>query len=197
MMAVEGMTLAGEVQQLRPRAGAGVAEGDAARFETFVARHEPRVRRLAHRLLGWRGGDDVDDVVQDVFLAALEHLHRFRGDASIETWLTSVALNRCRTHRRRQLLRLRWFGNRGNHAAAAVGEAADRRAVADETSARVRGAVQALGAKDREVIVLFYLEEMPVARIAELLSISRGAVDVRLHRARRRLKEKLSKDVSS
>ena len=47
------------------------------------------------------------------------------------------------------------------------------------------------------MIVLFYLEEMPVARIAELLSISRGAVDVRLHRARLRLKEKLAKDVSS
>ena len=62
----------------------------------------------------------------------------------------------------------------------------------DETSAKVRSAVQALGAKDREVIVLYYLEELPAAEIAELLGLSANAVDVRLHRARARLKEKLA-----
>jgi RNA polymerase sigma-70 factor (ECF subfamily) len=154
-------------------------------------------------LLGWRAAD-VDDVVQDVFLAALEHLHAFRGDASIETWLTTVALNRCRTHRRRQLFRLRWLSRFKNRAACGFADAAapdpaagspDVRALREEIAATVRSAVQALSAKDREVIVLFYLEELPAARIAELLSISRGAVDVRLHRARQGLKEKLAKDV--
>lgn len=164
-----------------------------ADFEALVAEHEPRIRRLAYRLLGWRGGGvgdasgDVDDVVQDVFLAALTHLDRLRGHASVATWLVTVTLNRCRTHRRRKLLTLRWL-LAAREEPAPPADAAPRR---DETSARVREAVAGLPAKDREVIVLYYLEALPTAEIAVLLNLSAGAVDVRLHRARRRLKESL------
>ena len=52
--------------------------------------------------------------------------------------------------------------------------------------------VRALRPKDREVIVLFYLEDFSAQRIAELLGISRGAVEVRLHRARAQLKHQLA-----
>ena len=156
-------------------------------FEQLVALHAPRIRRLAFRLLGWRG--DVDDVVQDVFLAALDRMHRFRGDAKVATWLTSITLNRCRSHRRRQLLRMRFLTRtptpRFSHAA-------DQQPMRDETSAHVRRAVQSLPPKDREVIVLFYLEGQSAAQIAELLDISRGAAEVRLHRARARLKKLLA-----
>src|SRR5438874_10543703 len=123
-------------------------------FEQLVALHEPRIRRLAYRLLGWRG--DVDDVVQDVFLTALARIGTFRGEASIATWLTSVTINRCRTNRRRRLLRLRWLARRPKPDCA---QPADQRSMRDEVSARVRSAVRALRPKDREVIVLFYLED--------------------------------------
>jgi RNA polymerase sigma-70 factor (ECF subfamily) len=175
-------------------AGEGIAqprEDDAparvADFDQLVALHEPRIRRLAFRLLGWSG--DVDDVVQDVFLAALARIGKFRGDASIATWLTSITINRCRTDRRRRLLRLRWLARRAKPESA---QPADQRSMRDEVSARVRSAVRALRPKDREVIVLFYLEDFSAQHIAELLSISRGAVEVRLHRARARLKNQLA-----
>jgi RNA polymerase sigma-70 factor (ECF subfamily) len=178
----EGAALAGDGgYELREPAA-------AASFEQLVALHEPRVRRLAHRLLGWRGGGDVDDVVQEVFLVLLNKLDCFRGESSLATWLTRVTINRCRTHQRTRWLRLRL--HRPPHFSEA-GPPADQHAVRDEVNARVRSAVAALGARDREVIVLFYLEELPSSDIAALLGISSGAVDVRLHRARRRLKEKL------
>jgi RNA polymerase sigma-70 factor (ECF subfamily) len=149
--------------------------------------HAPRVRRLAYRLLGWHG--DVDDVVQDVFLAALTSIKRFRRDASIATWLSAITINRCRAHRRKRLLQLRWFqrGVRFDDE-----PPADQTSLNDETSARVRHAVRALRLKDREVIVLYYLEKLSAANIATLLRISRGAVEVRLHRARGRLRESLA-----
>jgi RNA polymerase sigma-70 factor (ECF subfamily) len=172
---------------------AGMDEALAAEttsFEQLVAAHEPRVRRLAHRLLGWHeGASDVDDVVQDVFLAALKNLSRFRGEASIATWLTRVTINRCRTHRRRQFLRLRWLRRQRSPADAPPADESD---VAKETSSKVRLAVQQLSARDREVIVLFHLEELCASEIIALLGISRGAFDVRLHRARQRLKTKLA-----
>jgi RNA polymerase sigma factor (sigma-70 family) len=174
-------------------AGEGIAQprGDApariADFDELVAMHEPRIRRLAHRLLGWNG--DVDDIVQDVFLAALARIEKFRGEASIATWLTSVTINRCRTDRRRRFLRLRWLAR---HPKSEAAQPADQRSMDDEISARVRSAVGALQRKDREVIVLFYLENCSAQQIAELLEISRGAVEVRLHRARARLKQQLA-----
>ncbi len=58
-------------------------------------------------------------------------------------------------------------------------------------AALVRKAVAALRMKDREVVVLFYLEQRPAAEIAALLDTSLNAIEVRLHRARRRLKDQL------
>jgi RNA polymerase sigma-70 factor (ECF subfamily) len=164
--------------------------GEAASFEQLVRLHDPKVRRLTYRLLGWRSGD-VDDVVQDVFLALLKRLGTFRGDASLATWITTVTLNRCRTHRRRQWVRLRWLKSCLNGEQAQSRDENDRME-SDDTAAEVRVAVQALKPRDREVIVLFYLEQLPVAEVAALLRLRNNAVEVRLHRARQRLKGMLA-----
>jgi RNA polymerase sigma-70 factor (ECF subfamily) len=161
--------------------------GDRAAFERVVALYERRVARLAHRLLGWIG--DVDDVVQDVFLAVYEQSHKFRGDSELWPWLTAITVNKCRSRLRRHFLKLRWL--RSVDPFTAHEAEADRDSLRDETSAKVRTAVRALPARDREVIVLYYLEDRPVAEISQLLGSSENAIDVRLHRARKRLKELL------
>ena len=159
-------------------------------FDAFVAAHESRVRRLAFRLLGWRGDMfDVDDVVQDVFLAAFKRLETFRGDSQVQTWLAAVTINRCRTYQRRQVLRLKWF--RRQKQVERSGGGSDEKSLREETHERVRAAIAALRPKDREVIVLFYLEELSIAQMASLLNATNNAVEVRLHRARQRLKELL------
>jgi RNA polymerase sigma factor (sigma-70 family) len=161
--------------------------GDARAFERLIETFEPMVRRLAHRLCGWKR-DDVDDLVQEVFLAALKRIKSFRGQSSLRTWLCAITARQCRWHHRRKILRWRWLKNWRGREAPAADEEADR----DETSQRVRAAVRALAQNDREVIVLFYLEELPVAQIAGILGLSGNAVDVRLHRARSRLKQSLT-----
>jgi RNA polymerase sigma factor (sigma-70 family) len=187
-MTGEGIALAhGSEQDLQSR----LAQSDPAAFDQLVALHAPGVRRLAYRLLGWR--EDAEDVVQDVFLAAFKQVRRFRRNSSIGTWLTTITINRCRTHRRRQLLRMRWLTRRAKLSDA---PAADGASMDQEVVARVRSAVRALRAQDREVIVLFYLEDQTAAQISEVLGISRGAVELRLHRARARLKKTLSDFVS-
>ena len=62
---------------------------------------------MVYRLLGWRG--EVEDIVQDVFLAAFKRRQTFRDESSQWTWLAAIAINRCRTHRRRKLLEFRWL----------------------------------------------------------------------------------------
>jgi RNA polymerase sigma-70 factor (ECF subfamily) len=162
------------------------ARGDPAAFDELVDRHQERVARLARRLLGW--STDVDDVVQEVFLAALKNATRFRRGSSLETWLTTITLNKCRTHRRGLLARLRFLTGFGAHPTPEE-PPADAPAAHAESFSTAQSAIRRLSPREREVIVLHYLEEKPVDEIAHLVGSSRGAVDVRLHRARIRLRE--------
>ncbi len=159
---------------------AAFCAGDSTAFDRLVEKHQQPVRRLAWRLLGWR--EDVDDVVQDVFFAAFKRLRSFRGDASLSTWLSTIAINVCRSRQRREKLRLRWWRKVAAHAPAST--ATDSPMAQQETSVRVQQAVRALPPRDREVIVLYYLEELSAKQIAAMLSTSVNAVDIRLHRAR-------------
>jgi RNA polymerase sigma factor (sigma-70 family) len=163
------------------------ASGDPEAFEDVVALYRARVARLAHRLLGW--GGDPEDVVQEVFLAALRKAKDFRGRASLWTWLATITVNRCRRQLRRRALWRRFLFARSREDAAV---AADGGALADETNRRVREAVAALPARDREVIVLYHLEESPATEIAELLGVTPNAMQVRLHRARAKLSAALA-----
>jgi RNA polymerase sigma-70 factor (ECF subfamily) len=123
-----------------------------------------------------------------VFLSAFNQLGRFRGESKLGTWLTVITLNKCRTHRKRWFARWRTLRGKRESCASGFAPAADDAARRDETSAQVRMAVQKLRPRDREVIVLHYLEQHDVAEIARLLGVSHNAVEVRLHRARQRLK---------
>jgi RNA polymerase sigma-70 factor (ECF subfamily) len=126
-------------------------------------------------------------VVQDVLAKMLARPERIAaGGGSIERWMVAVTVNECRTQRRRWLVRLKAMRRWPVREEAPPG--ADL-----EIQEQVRAAVRKLGPRDREVIVLHYLEEMPVAEIAEMLGVASNTVEVRLHRARGRLAEKLER----
>ena len=167
--------------------------------ETVVPRHgididvlsaqAPRLRRLVHRLLGWRASaHDLDDIVQDVLLAAWRHRADYRGDAALSTWLTSIALRKAHNHVRSDRLRHRlfaWLGDREPTAAMSA---------PDERLDRTHRAMQRLAHADREVLVLRYLERRDIDEVAALLGARRAAIDSRLSRARRRLRAMLAED---
>lgn len=163
--------------------------GDGAAFELMVDRHQRLVSRLAFRLLGWPG--EIDDVVQDVFTLALEKLPGFRGEARLATWLASLTVSTCRRRLRRRALSLAYLRRRwaeGRAADRGASLPADARACERERLDALRRALLRLSAADCEVLVLHYLERMPVAELSRVLGLRPNAVDVRLHRARRRLR---------
>lgn len=164
--------------------------GDGLEFDRFVEQYQPRIARLVSRLLGW--SQDTNDVVQDVIVDALKGFKAFRQESSVDTWLTRVTINACRRHQRRLVLRrmgLRILTARNEHDKNA---AKSDSGFDDETLASVRSAVQELPTREREVIVLRYLEQIPIAQIAALLGISKNNTEVRLHRGRERLRQQLS-----
>jgi len=162
---------------------------DEDAFDRLVAAEHGRVTRLVARLLGWPSG--VEDTVQEVFLAAWRHLPRFRGESDIAVWLQRIAINKCRSRQRKWTVRLRWLRREGRHRVSAMADPADRATIDRETHRQVRRSIGRLPPAYREVIVLHYLEEQSLDEIATLLNVRRNTIEVRLHRARSRLKEML------
>lgn len=167
----------------------GRAAPAAAAAGDLLLAHEPQLRRLVHRLLGWPRPQDVDDVVQEVLLAAWRHRASFRGDAAVSTWLFRIAVRKAQNHARWSAVRRRWSGGSADDALPAppLPCAAER---ADDALA-VRAALRSLRHADREVLVLRYLENRAVDEVASLLGIARAAADARLSRARARLRLRL------
>ena len=164
-------------------------ESASLALDGLVTRYADRINRLCFRLLGWRR--DVDDAVQDVFLAALKALPTFRGESDVSTWLVRIAINTCRSHARQRTLRLRFFREPPTGFEPARGRGAEGDLLDRERFERVRRLIRRLPAKYREVVVLRYLEGLSVEDVGEVLGLSRNAVDVRLNRARRRMKQDL------
>jgi RNA polymerase sigma-70 factor, ECF subfamily len=168
---------------------ARLRRGERLAFEELADRYGGRMLQTAHRLLGWSGGGDAQDVVQDVLARMLARPGRIAASGgSVERWLIAVTVNECRTRKRRLLAGLRALRRWP------VREVAEPAADL-EIQEQVRDVVRRLGSRDREVIVLHYLEEMAVAEIAGMLGLTCNAVEVRLHRARGRLAEKLERFV--
>ena len=167
------------------------ADGDLEVFHEVVELHSQRVTALVHRLLGWP--DEVEDVVQDVFLAALKRRRSFRGGSKLSTWLAGIAVNQCRRHRRWRGRRLNFLARLWSHAPERTSAASHERVLVDEQQQRVRDLVGELPDSFREVIVLRYLEDMKPPEISRVLNVSVNVVNVRLSRAREKLQGMLAK----
>jgi RNA polymerase sigma-70 factor (ECF subfamily) len=160
--------------------------GDPGAFEEVVRRTYRQVYTQALRLVGDR--QDAEDVAQDAYVRAFRGLGSFRGDAQFETWLYRIVANAAMSHLRRR----RRFGE------LLVEEADEDRTLELPSPARVAEeavdrdvlarAMETLPLSLRSVVVLKDVYGFSCEEIGELVGTTEGAVKVRLHRARRRLK---------
>jgi len=156
---------------------------DPQAFDRMVLEQAPQIQQLVSRLLGWDA--DAEDIVQEVFVAAWERMDRFRGEATIGTWLYSIAINQCRKQRRR---RGRWRQVLQGLREREILETGQADRVTTDVAA-VHEAIQQLPYRDRELIVLCTLEQKTLDETAGLLAIRKNTLEVRLHRARKKLKD--------
>jgi RNA polymerase sigma-70 factor (ECF subfamily) len=170
-----------------PELLAACRRGDRAAFEEVVRRTHRQVYTQALRIVGDR--HEAEDVAQEAYLRVFRGLARFRGDAQFETWLYRIVANAAITQLRRrgrfpELALDRPEGPVEVPGSARVAEqAADRQELTE--------ALASLPLSLRAVVVLKDVYGFPHKEIADLLGTTEGAVKVRLHRARRRLKDQL------
>lgn len=177
--------------------------GDLAAFERLVSRYEGPVFGLAMRMLGQR--QDAEDVTQQTFVSAMEHLGGFRGEASFSTWLLRIA-----THAALKVIRKRrgveWVPLHGGAETGEIREAiphpefiadwsqspqqlAERREVGE----LLEKALEQLDEKHRLVFLLRDVQGLSVRETAEALGLSEANTKVRLLRARLQLREQLTR----
>ena len=162
--------------------------GEDARTE-LVMRHGRRLFALAAALLG--GGDaDVNDVVQETFLAAFDGgLKAFKGDASLSTWLSGVLINRVRKLRRYRHSRPAGPLDDAERQSAADG-APGGHATRVERRMDVATMLDSLPPEYREVLVLREWQQMSYAEMAAALGVPERTAETRLTRARRMLRQR-------
>jgi RNA polymerase sigma-70 factor (ECF subfamily) len=166
---------------------------DAAAADVLATHLLPLVTRLVRRLMAWSA--DADDLVQETLVVALTKRKTFRGDAKLETWITRIVINCCRSHGRKRSLRSKLFGAWAQRQPEAGGASPEESLCVDERASAVRAAVSKLPSQSREAIVLCYLEGLSVEEAAAALSVRRGTIEVRLSRARAQLRRMLSSDL--
>jgi RNA polymerase sigma-70 factor (ECF subfamily) len=169
---------------------AAAREGDRGAFDEIVRRTYVDTYTLAVRLTATE--EDARDVVQEAYLRAWKGIRRFRGDAQFSTWMYRITANCANT----------LLAKRTKHRHDVLDEAdpiaddrpgADPQLQADAAALRDRltEALEDLPPKLRQVVVLRDIYDLPHEAIAEELGISETAAKVRLHRARKKLREDL------
>ncbi|MGH9524481.1 MAG: RNA polymerase sigma factor [Terriglobales bacterium] len=159
--------------------------GDPSAFEDLVSLMERPLLYYATKLTG--NAETALDVLHDVWMNAFRGIRNLRDPSSLRPWLYRithrVAVSRIRQHVARE---------RAVEMHAGTFDEAGDLSFTREDAAMIHDALNELGPKHREVLVLYFLEDFSLAEIASVVGCSEGTVKSRLHYAKREMKQLLS-----
>ena len=177
-----------------------VRAGETGLYELLMRRYNQRVYRVIRSVLA--DDTEAEDVLQEAWVRAYEHLDQFKGMSSFSTWVTKIALYEALASRRKQM---RWTpleDTRGEVMAEAEqqrpkSETPEAKAMRAQLGRILQAAVDALPEQYRSVFVLREVEHLSTAETAACLGLSEEAVKTRLHRSRALLRRDLESRAGS
>ena len=161
------------------------AAGDHRAYERLYRTHAARIHSLARRMMG---GDQAEELTQDVFVRAWEKLGSFRGEAQFGTWLYRLAINLILSRRGRLAIQR----SRELPDDTAL-ETLPARAGHGDLGMDFESAIERLPDGARQVFVLHDVEGYKHEEIADMLGVTSGTSKAQLHRARMLLRRSLSR----
>jgi RNA polymerase sigma-70 factor (ECF subfamily) len=174
---------------------AAARQGDTAALETLLVRYQPNLYRFGLRMCG--NVEDAGDVAQESLVSMARSVRGFRGDASVSSWLYTIARRFCIKKRRRS----KFAPVREEPLDAPAADVArqlvdptpnpEQTAANSELATALTHAIDALEPAQREVLVLRDVEGLSAPEVAKILDMSVDAVKSRLHRARVAIREAL------
>lgn len=171
-----------------------ILEGDIELFEVLMRRHNQLLYRTIRSY--FREEADVEDIMQDTYIKVFEKLYQFNKDAQFTTWLVRIGINEA-LQRKRKLKKhngLKYIGSEDTE----IFQIPDTTTMNPEIKSKVinpaifiENAIEGLPEKYKIVYMLKEVEGMEVAEVAAGLQLSVSNVKIRLHRARKMLKDSL------
>lgn len=165
----------------------GLKNGDDIAFETLLDKYGDRVLQVCYLIL--KDLPSAEDTVQEVFIQVYKSISKFKGNSSLYTWIYRIAVNKCR-----DLLR-----KRNEYSPIENIDAVSHIDVEDEVISginreKIKDIVFSLPPIYREVVTLFYFEDLALKDICDIIGESEGTLKSKLHRARKLLRETLVKE---
>lgn len=170
-----------------------VQEGDTESFGVLMQRYEPKLIRYARKFL--IHAEDAEDQVQSVFLKAYTNIHSFDASRHFSSWLYRIAHNEFINYiAKRQRQPFSFFDSDTVFPHLFAKETADSGVREEEIRNSLDACLGKLDAKYREVLVLYFYEELSYAEIADVLRIPTSTVGVRLARAKAAVRKLYAKE---
>jgi RNA polymerase sigma factor (sigma-70 family) len=172
-----------------------VLQGDQQIFAELVNRYRHLLFTVALRYTANR--EDAEEIAQDVFVKAYRSLADFRHDSKFSTWLYAITTNTCITFLRKKKIITYSLDNEKIFDLANNTGTIHEEAEHKSKAGLMNRVIRLLNADDAIIITLFYKGEQSLEEIGRIMGITSNTAKVKLHRARKRLKEKLETHFTS
>jgi len=159
---------------------AEILRGNTSKYSYIVNQYSKMCFSVAFRIV--KDAEDAQDIVQDSFIAAYEHLKDFKADSKFSTWLYRIVMNKAIASKNKT----KYFEEVDNQPIQSqeYDEELELKQGAD-----LKKALSALNEKERLVIELFYFQEQSVRDISVICQTTEVNIKVQLHRARKKMNE--------
>ena len=160
---------------------ARILDGHAEDFGYFLERYSQEAFAIVVRLVPQQ--EDAEDLVQDAFVRAVNHLDTFGGRSSFSTWVCRIAYTTAISWLRKRRMKYLSIDDRPQLTDTEVDEAFDDESRSEE----LRHAITLLKPDEQTLITLYYFDNRPLNDIAYILDVEPNTLATRLHRIRRKL----------
>lgn len=168
-----------------------IQNGDQKAQSELVKRYQQRAYTLCVRML--KHEEEAEEACMDAFINAFQHLKEFRAEAQFSTWLYRIVYNQCLQRLRKKQ---HYFTEVQEHMAF-IEASSFQNLQANEKSHYIRSGLRCLKEEDAGLLTLFYLQEQNLEEIAAVTGIPANTAKVKIHRARKKLKEVLERHLKT
>jgi RNA polymerase sigma-70 factor, ECF subfamily len=164
-------------------------EEKEALIDEIMIRYGQEILQLVYSYVN--NNEVAEDLTQDIFVKCYKSLHTFKGNSKLRTWLWKIAINHCKDYLKS------WYNNKifvsNNESVFDLEqkESVEETVIQKDEDEKLTAEVMKLPIKYREVVYLFYFEELTMKEIASLLGVNQNTIKTRLRKAKALLKEGL------
>ena len=163
------------------------ADDKAIMIDTMMKNYGQDILQLVYSYV--KNQTIAEDLTQDIFIKCYRNLHTYRKKAKLKTWLWSIAINHCKDYLKSWYNKNVVLSNEVLDSEFDEANQLESKVIQQDEDDRLVAHVMSLSVEFREVIYLFYFEEMPIKEIASVTGINSNTVKTRLRRAKQLLKE--------